>query len=129
MVSFPAPLSLCVVTSLMGSLLAAIIQFAMEGNLNFGTSSLSFKAILGIVLLVLKSFAYTTLTTARTKYKLILHFFSIFFFRAGSSYHRCLCCISNMVFEQEGTCHGLHLQPNSDCLLCSTVCLHLGTRH
>lgn len=52
MVNFPAPLTLCAVTSLMGSIFIAIVQFVLDGNLNFGSSSLSLMTLATIVTVV-----------------------------------------------------------------------------
>nr|CAD1831129.1 unnamed protein product [Ananas comosus var. bracteatus] len=38
LVSFPAPLSLCVITSMMGSFFTALLQIIMDGKLNLGSS-------------------------------------------------------------------------------------------
>lgn len=53
MVEFQAPLSLVVVTSVMGSLLTALWQIISEGNISVGPSTLSIARIVGVVLLVL----------------------------------------------------------------------------
>ena len=53
MVEFQAPLSLVVVTSVMGSLLTALWQIISEGNIIVGPSTLSIARIVGVVLLVL----------------------------------------------------------------------------
>ncbi|CAD5168314.1 unnamed protein product [Musa acuminata subsp. malaccensis] len=49
---FPAPTSLVVITSLMGSLLTALLQFLTEGNINAGSSTLSITSIAGVVSLI-----------------------------------------------------------------------------
>ncbi|THU47875.1 hypothetical protein C4D60_Mb09t20260 [Musa balbisiana] len=46
---FPAPTSLVVITSLMGSLLTALLQFLTEGKINAGSSTLSSTSIAGVV--------------------------------------------------------------------------------
>ncbi|KAJ8459410.1 hypothetical protein OPV22_032336 [Ensete ventricosum] len=46
---FPAPTSLVVITSLMGSLLTALLQFLTEGRINAGSSTLSTSSIAGVV--------------------------------------------------------------------------------
>lgn len=51
MVEFQAPLSLVVVTSVMGSLLTALWQIISEGNISVGPSTLSIARIVGVVLL------------------------------------------------------------------------------
>ncbi|WOL18257.1 WAT1-related protein [Canna indica] len=48
---FPAPLSLVVITSVMGSCLTALFQFITEGKISAGSSSLSFACIAGINIL------------------------------------------------------------------------------
>ncbi|CAL9106647.1 unnamed protein product [Musa textilis] len=50
---FPAPTSLVVITSSMGSLLTALLQFLTEGEINAGSSTLSSTSIAGVVSLVL----------------------------------------------------------------------------
>ncbi|RWW47421.1 hypothetical protein BHE74_00046593 [Ensete ventricosum] len=51
MLEFQAPLSLVVVTSVMGSLLTALWQVISEGNISVGPSTLSIARIVGVVLL------------------------------------------------------------------------------
>ncbi|XP_020244560.1 WAT1-related protein At5g47470-like isoform X2 [Asparagus officinalis] len=51
MINFPAPLTLCAVTTLMTSIITAVMQFIVEGNLNFGSSNLSPQSIIGIITL------------------------------------------------------------------------------
>ncbi|PKU87522.1 WAT1-related protein [Dendrobium catenatum] len=51
MMEFPAPLSLCCVTSLLASVLTTIVQFIMEGKLDFGQPTISIQAIISFVFL------------------------------------------------------------------------------
>ncbi|KAL5220127.1 hypothetical protein ABZP36_024840 [Zizania latifolia] len=48
---FPAPLSVCSITAMMGSIFSAIIQVIMEGNLNAGTTD-NITKIIGEIVLV-----------------------------------------------------------------------------
>lgn len=48
---FPAPLSICVITAMMGSIFSAIIQVIMEGNLSAGTAK-NVPRIIGEIVLV-----------------------------------------------------------------------------
>ncbi|PKA46462.1 WAT1-related protein [Apostasia shenzhenica] len=51
MTDFPAPFSLCVVTSLMGAVLTAIVQVITEGKVDIGQPKISIQAIFAIVFL------------------------------------------------------------------------------
>ncbi|KAL0923737.1 hypothetical protein M5K25_007807 [Dendrobium thyrsiflorum] len=51
MMEFPAPLSLCFVTSLLASILTTIVQFIIEGKLDFGQPTISIQAIISFVFL------------------------------------------------------------------------------
>ncbi|XP_008796935.2 WAT1-related protein At5g47470-like isoform X2 [Phoenix dactylifera] len=50
MLSFPAPLSLCVITSMMGSILTAMLQFIVEGRIDTGSPTISVASIIALVL-------------------------------------------------------------------------------
>ncbi|XP_073111204.1 WAT1-related protein At5g47470 [Elaeis guineensis] len=50
MVHFPAPFTLCVVTSLIGAIITAIVQIITEGKLEMGPSTISFTSVMAIVL-------------------------------------------------------------------------------
>lgn len=52
MLKFPAPLSLVVITSVMGSSLTALLQLITEGKISVGPTTMSFTSIVAIVLLV-----------------------------------------------------------------------------
>ncbi|XP_008786952.3 WAT1-related protein At5g47470-like [Phoenix dactylifera] len=51
MVHFPAPFTLCVITSLIGAIITAIVQIITEGKLEMGPSTISFTSVMAIVLL------------------------------------------------------------------------------
>ncbi|XP_020572629.1 WAT1-related protein At5g47470-like [Phalaenopsis equestris] len=51
MMEFPAPFSLCAVTSLVAAILTAVVQFITEGKLDFGQPIISIQAIISFVLL------------------------------------------------------------------------------
>jgi hypothetical protein len=48
---FPAPLSICVITAMMGSIFSAMIQVIMEGKLSSGTAE-NVPRIVGEIVLV-----------------------------------------------------------------------------
>lgn len=52
MLKFPAPLSLVVITSVMGSSLTALLQLITEGKISVGPTTMSITSIVAIVLLV-----------------------------------------------------------------------------
>ncbi|XP_072966880.1 WAT1-related protein At5g47470-like [Typha angustifolia] len=52
LVSFPAPLSLCVITSLMGSLFTAILQIVVDGKLHVGSTNMRAAEVVEIIVLV-----------------------------------------------------------------------------
>ncbi|XP_028549989.1 WAT1-related protein At5g47470-like [Dendrobium catenatum] len=52
MVSFPAPFSLCVITSLIGAILTGILQILTEGKLNAGSSNVGISFIILAVVVV-----------------------------------------------------------------------------
>ncbi|KAK8934948.1 WAT1-related protein [Platanthera zijinensis] len=49
MVGFPAPFTLCVITSLLGSILTGILQILIEGKLDVGSSNLSLFLIILVI--------------------------------------------------------------------------------
>ncbi|KAK8957086.1 WAT1-related protein [Platanthera zijinensis] len=51
MMEFPAPLSLCCATTLIGSILTGAVQFITEGKLDMGQPTISIQAIISFVLL------------------------------------------------------------------------------
>ncbi|KAJ6826464.1 WAT1-related protein-like isoform X1 [Iris pallida] len=51
MLNFPAPFSLCVVTSLIGSATTALLKFTMEGKIDAGSSNFNITTIIFIVVL------------------------------------------------------------------------------
>nr|XP_010934950.1 WAT1-related protein At5g47470 isoform X2 [Elaeis guineensis] len=50
MVSFPAPLTLCVITATMGSILTAMLQFIVEGKIDAGSSTINVASIIAFVI-------------------------------------------------------------------------------
>lgn len=46
MVEFPAPISLCVITSLMGSIISGVVHVIQEGNLSTGLPSMTVEALI-----------------------------------------------------------------------------------
>uniref|UniRef100_A0A0D9WKV2 WAT1-related protein n=1 Tax=Leersia perrieri TaxID=77586 RepID=A0A0D9WKV2_9ORYZ len=51
LVSFPAPLTMCSITSMMGAVFTAILQFILEGKIDIGSPKIDLKIISGIVLM------------------------------------------------------------------------------
>ncbi|EHA8592184.1 putative WAT1-related protein [Cocos nucifera] len=50
MISFPAPLTLCVITAMMGSILTAMMQFIVEGKIDAGSSTIGVASIIAFVI-------------------------------------------------------------------------------
>lgn len=57
MIRFPAPFTLCSVTSLIGAVLTGIFQVATTGRLSPGTPQVSLEMIISVVLVVLQNAA------------------------------------------------------------------------
>ncbi|KAF0911677.1 hypothetical protein E2562_011678 [Oryza meyeriana var. granulata] len=51
LVSFPAPLTMCSITSMMGAVFTAILQFIVEGKIDIGSPRIDLMIISGIVLM------------------------------------------------------------------------------
>lgn len=55
MVHFPAPFTLCAVTSMIGAVLTAIAQIISEGRIEMGSPVISLTSVVALILLVLKN--------------------------------------------------------------------------
>lgn len=121
---FPAPTSLVVITSLMGSLLTALLQFLTEGKINAGSSTLSITSIAGVVSLVLCHSLHYILTHLCSS--LISSYF-LWHADWSSGGHRHY--ISDMVYHQEGSSPCCHLQPHPNGHHCCSFSHSLKTDH
>lgn len=52
LISFPAPLTLCTIASIMGAIFTAILQVIVEGKIDIGSPRIDLMLISGIVILV-----------------------------------------------------------------------------
>jgi hypothetical protein len=109
MIHFPAPFTLCSVTSLIGAVLTAAFQVVTAGRFSAGTPQISFEIILSLVLVVMQHFLLRALVLFPSPVILMSGCIG-----AGWAGELGVHHVPDVGAREERAGDGLHVQPHAD---------------